>query len=161
MNVNLCLYPRKTSTQAPLLHTQFMRQNTENYLNVFNGNTFLAQKFLKRSSFLMENSPGFLEEILKFGEVFFFPFISIVVPEKMLAVYVPEEGQEVQIVHSHQPRSTSPSLFAFTTLTQVLRRKAVLFHKTLRQLKNKSMKYNEDLKRKRNNSKLGIDNMCL
>ena len=98
---------------------------------------------------------------MKFGEVFFFPFISIVVPEKMLAVYVPEEGQEVHIVRSHQPRGTSPSLFAFTTLTQVLRRKAVLFHKTLRQLKNKSMKYNEDLKRKRNNSKLGIDNMCL
>lgn len=29
----------------------------------------------------MENSPGFLEETLKFGEVFFFPFIGVILPE--------------------------------------------------------------------------------
>lgn len=52
----------------------------------------------------MENSPGFLEEILKVGEILFFLFIDILLPKKMLTVFFTAEWKEVMVIGLHQSR---------------------------------------------------------
>ena len=117
---NVCFCWCKTSNQVLWSAHISLGQTTEkNCLDGFNENILLAQNFLKRSSFLMENSPGFLEKILKVGEVLF-SFISVVLPKKMLAVFFTEEWKEVLIICFHQSMDTFSNLFFFITLRQVL-----------------------------------------
>lgn len=81
----MCLCWCKTNNQALSCTRSFLGQTTEkNCLNVFNENILLAQNFLKRYSFLVENSPGLLEKILKVGAAFFLSFIGVVLPQETL-----------------------------------------------------------------------------